>query len=212
MSERAMPDWMMDYVAAIDNPNSYVDYKNLSKSYYNEINKYHSEIYPQKKSFQDEYNPQFGLGNKPYDATRDLRSIDEKYKEKSLDIACKYGYEKPPAINTKTDADFTSKQQNSPEFGKVIKDEDKLPDNASHQDEVAQEAHKEYFKNHPQAKENFKLNKEQYREQEKFDIEMDKGHDFAKRYLDQLESSKKEKRGNKDLAPAKHKDPDLDKY
>lgn len=204
-----MPDWMIDYVAAIDNNDCYQEFRNLSEAYYKEMDKYLYEIYPQKNTNFTDRNINLRLENKPFDPKPDLKIIDEKYKEKSLDIACKYGYEKPSKIKTMTDADIT-KQQQSPEFQKVIKEEDKLPLNASMQDEIAKEAHKEYFEKHPDAKENFRQNKEKCRADEKFDIELEKEGDFASRFKDRLRSSKKEKENKDNVEPKREKDFDKD--
>lgn len=209
MRTREMPDWMMDYVAAIDNNECYQEFRNLSSRYYNEISYYHQNIYPQQNMNNWSGNKAFGKENKNLDPAPHLHSIDEKYKKESLDVACKYGYEKPSKIKTMTDADIT-KQQQSSEFQKVIKEEDKLPLNASIQDEIAKEAHKEYFEKHPDAKENFRQNKEKCRADEKFDIELEKEGDFASRFKDRLRSSKKEKENKDNVEPKREKDFDKD--
>ena len=203
MRTKEMPDWMMHYVAATDNLMCYEEFRNLSSDYYNEISDYHQNIYPQQNMHYWSGNKAWGRGHKDLDPASRLHSIDEKYKEKSLEIACKYGYEKPLDIKTINDQDLTDKQEKSPTFGRFIRDDDKLPFDASRQDEIAKEAHKIFFDNHPEAKLNLNDNIEKYRMTEKFDIEIEQKGDLADRFMDELYSSKDEKEKSKDIEPEK---------
>lgn len=87
MAQR-IPNFMKTYMDNIGYE-SHPEYEWLSKEYYEAIAYYNERTYPKRN---ENWNM---THNTQYDSERDLHYIDERYKSKALDVACKYGYEKP---------------------------------------------------------------------------------------------------------------------
>jgi|SRR5690606_5475075 len=148
-----MPEWMMDYAASFkdDDNKIFREYRHLSEDYHREINQYNEKIYPVQNYNFKETNKRLGIDHGDLDPNIQLKEIDEKYKEKALNIACKYGYERPPDSVANHAEPLTRLQENS-RFSAILKEDDKGL-NLSHEDTIAKTAHKKYFEKHPKAKE-----------------------------------------------------------
>lgn len=166
-----MPEWMMDYCASIGEE-SFSDYRGLAAKYQFEINRYLKSTLPNQKQNNQVYKPLFkptGWGKtieeskrKEIDPRPRIYSIEERYKKEALNIACKYGYERPKELIAQFDDKLTDYQENSSQFSRALTDEDKKAGN-SPEDAIAQYAHQQYFKKNPKAKEQFETTKEDLR-------------------------------------------------
>src|SRR5690606_31356801 len=99
---------------------------------------------------------------KDVDPRPKIYAINEKYKKEALDIACKYGYERPDKHITLSDEKITAYQEQSKAFSKVLSEND-LKAGKSSEDAIAKYAHQQYFKKNPKAKEQFEATKDNLR-------------------------------------------------
>lgn len=162
-----MPEWMMDYCASIGEE-SFTEYRNLATKYQSEISRYIERGLAEQTRNNLELKPIFkpkGWGktieesrSKDIDPRAKIYSINERYKKEALDIACKHGYERPNKGMFLFDDKFTTYQEQSKAFSKVLSKDD-LNTGKSPEDAIAKYAHQQYFKKNPKAKERFEATK-----------------------------------------------------
>lgn len=161
MEVKKIPDFMMDYVASIGHESETVfcEYQKLAGQYRLELDDYIDRIYP----VQNENYKAFNALNKKdmgdLDPSSGFYGIKEKYKRESLNIACKYGYERPNDDIIEAYEKMTSMQEKSPVFSKFI-EKDKI---LSNEDIIAKEAHRKYFLKNPEAEKNHQEMKADFR-------------------------------------------------
>lgn len=161
MKNQEMPQWMMDYVANIGTDECYKEFRKLSEEYHTNRDRYKSV-----KSHVPKHMPngEFDKGTqtkqvevKPDDIEN--RKINKAYKEKSLELAGKYGYKRP-----------ADKDVFSPKI-KEIRENFATKKERTDEDLLAETAHRNYQKNHPEKALKFKDNKTKYRERELYEID-----------------------------------------
>lgn len=156
MEVKKMPDFMMDYVASID---CYREYQGLAGQYRADIDNYIEKIYPVQNFNYVEFNKLHGKDLGDLDPRSALYAINETYKRKSLEIACKHGYERPSSDVLEHHRKMTELQEKSPVFSRFISKEDIM----SSEDIFAKEAHRQYFAKHPEVEKRHAELKESYR-------------------------------------------------
>ncbi|WP_162902966.1 hypothetical protein [Taibaiella koreensis] len=137
MADKPVPEFMKLYMERCG-PDSWLDYMRLSREYHDNIHAYHALKYPK-------YIP-----NTPYSRNvsvsveTDMRRIDADFKERALQIGCKYGYEDPG----RQDYDlYMSDRQESGIYRNIIDKDDfgQLPE-----DQRAKRAHEAFDKKFPE--------------------------------------------------------------
>lgn len=137
MADKPVPEFIKLYMERCGH-DSWLDYTRLSRDYHATKQVYHEKKYPN-------YIP-----NTPYsrqvsvDIETDLRRIDAEFKERALQIGCKYGYEEPG----RQDYDgYMSERQESGMYRDVIDKDDfgLLPE-----DVRAKQAHEAFDKKFPE--------------------------------------------------------------
>lgn len=124
MQAKPVPEFMKRYMENIGYE-CYGDYAALSRQYHQEIAHYHEHIHPAKMRLASDYARSTGTRN-TFDGSRELYTIEERYKEKAMDIGCKHGYRMP-------DEDMMYSRELSQEERKL-----------SPNDLLAKEAHSEF--------------------------------------------------------------------
>lgn len=158
MEVKKMPDFMMDYVASIGD-GCYSEYQGLAGHYRADIDNYIDKVYPEQNANYKAYNKLKGKDLGDLDPRSALYGIDEKYKKEALNIACKYGYERPSPDVLEHQKKMTELQEKSPVFSRFINKDEIMSD----ADIFAKEAHRQYFAKHPEAEKNHADMKEAYR-------------------------------------------------
>lgn len=169
MAVKKMPDWMMDYAAAIGEK-SYSEYRLLKNKYYAEIDNYNHRIAPTQFGNLNMRSPSpipsgWLIPNKKslsVDPRPFMVRLEEKYKKEALEIACKYGYKQPPDHVVTAYDKLSKMQENSKDFTNYIKHDTNKAE-LSREDIIAKSAHQQYFKDHPSAQKDFLKTKDELR-------------------------------------------------
>lgn len=162
MSERPMPDWMMQYVSHIATEECYKNFRELSKDYYTELDKENIIAKPALKLEMLNTNRVAKHEISKAEAEYQKFSITEKYKEKASYLAQTYGCHRPDyqeAIYYKTD----EMRNNNPQ-GQYI----------SHEDPIAKKAIENYRRRFPERAEKSQENFTKFRNKELKEIDASK--------------------------------------
>lgn len=135
MADKAVPEYMKRYMENIGG-SSFTDYELLSREYHKSIQVYHEIKFPSR------ITPR-GRNSFTQDIATDLYRIDEEFKSRALDIACKkHGYKDPGYQNY--DNSLTELQEGSMHSG-IAKDDFGL----TSEDIRANKAHAVFEKENP---------------------------------------------------------------
>lgn len=93
MQAKPVPEFMKRYMENIGYE-CYGDYAALSRRYHEDIAHYHEHIHPAKMQWASDYARSTGTRN-TFDGSRELYAIEERYKEKAMEIGCQHGYRMP---------------------------------------------------------------------------------------------------------------------
>lgn len=135
MNNPPVPEFMKRYMENIG-ADSFTDFDLLAHKYHSEINHYHSKVHPAKAEMAGLLSRIQG-SRINFDSRNELYAIEERFKEKALETACKYGYVPPEKDNTLQDKAL-SQTQGKGAFNTVLGEDDL---NRSPEDKRAYKAH-----------------------------------------------------------------------
>lgn len=135
MADKAVPEYMKRYMENIGE-SSFTDYELLSREYHKSIQVYHELKFPSR------ITPK-GRNSFTQDINTDLYRIDEEFKSKAMDVACKkHGYKDPGYQSY--DASLTGIQEGTMQGGIPKDDFGRTPE-----DIRANKAHAAFEKENP---------------------------------------------------------------
>lgn len=176
MSNKPMPDWMMQYVSNIGTDECFSDFRQLSKDYYTAIDNksggmgrpvYNLEMLDINKSFEWK-NPQSKTKAEKF-------KITEDYKQKASFLAQEHGCDRPTnkgAVNKKTD----EMRHNNPQ-GQFI----------SYEDPIAKKAISDYQNQYPDKAAKSQENADRYKDKELKEHDREQHHKHNAKSFDKTQ-------------------------
>lgn len=161
MTKKAMPDWMMQYVANIGNDECYKKFLDLSNKYHTEMESGGTPASPTLRYDMDKTR-RVTKEAKPHVPKSDREEFDitEKYKGKASLSAIEYGYER---LKYEEVLDKTTREmrENNPQDQFI-----------SYEDPIAKKAHSIYQEKYPEKAQKFQENIKKYRTKELKEIDL----------------------------------------
>lgn len=111
--EEEVPEFVRKYIDAL-NYEGYADFIGISREYKKAQDEYHTVIHPSRANQVKKHNIHTGDKRKT-DANPYLTELEDKYKNKALEIAKKHGYIEPETIKPEVKTQPQTKQANAPE-------------------------------------------------------------------------------------------------
>lgn len=121
MNEKPVPEFMMRYMENIGYE-CFGQYEGLSRQYHKEIAHYHENVHPGKMEVDSLYRRTSGQRTN-FDGSRQLYEIEENYKAKALENACKHGYILPEHDTNTPSKELTDVQERGA-FSRVLDQDD----------------------------------------------------------------------------------------